>query len=118
MRKRAVAVAHAGYEMQNLTSPLAVAYAAWVAARAKVAAADAAPSRFTDRRSSAVVQAGIDAERALLTAPAADLADIRLRAVIVEQMFADAEDIGPPTDGRHLKMLSVLLREIAEYTPS
>jgi hypothetical protein len=68
-----------------------------------------------------IVAAGSDAliaaEWKLMRTPAETLLHIRMRAEVVQEMFAAADHMGRPTDNRHRLMLGALVSEIQRYTP-
>jgi hypothetical protein len=94
--------------------------AEWLHARAAVAetdsdALDNLPAAKVDKAAAAAVGRLRAAEWKLLQTPAVTFENIRDRAEIVQQMFADADKMGPPTDNRHRLMLSALVAEILDY---
>ena len=89
---------------------LRTVYAEWLRARTKLAELDADGEHDDDMP--AAYDAVVEAERKMLQAPAKGIVDIRIRAEMVQEMFAAADAGGEPTDSRHRLMLSTLVSEI------
>lgn len=53
-----------------------------------------------------------EAERQVIRAPAKNLADVRLRALVMRQIIIDAEELGEPGDNRHHAALDALIADI------
>jgi hypothetical protein len=91
------------------------AYAQWISARAALAKTDTDDGVRDDEAVNALLDKEKEAEWRLIEAPAADLEQIRMRAMAVQQMFNDADFGGPPTDNRHRIMLYRLVSDILRY---
>jgi hypothetical protein len=103
-------------EIPRQPSVFCVAMAQWMKARAAVAARNADPydpdEKDDDEPMAAALLAEHAAEWKLISAPANGIAEIRERAMVVQQMFNFAAWAGKPTDNRHRAMLDVLVAEI------
>jgi hypothetical protein len=101
-------------------SPFLIAYAEWLRARSAMAILNATPIDDDEKNDAAVDTAiGIlaAAEWKLLQTPATSLAEIRRRAMIVQEMFSEEIEACDPTDNRSRLMLATLVSEIRAPIP-
>lgn len=105
--------------MSTEPSKFMVAFAGLQRARADLATLtlNLDSSKESDNKVSEALNALTNAEWNLVRTPADGLAEIRQRALVVQEMFDMAHYDGEPTDNRHRLMLSVLIGEILSPLP-
>lgn len=95
-------------------TPLSLAYAEWMKARARIAEINTLPeSPHSTRAMLSAINAEREAEWRIIGSPSENFVDLKMRAELVGVMFQQAAESGKPTDGRHYVALDVLLAEIA-----
>lgn len=89
----------------------ALAYAAWMKARANLADLETQPN-ISDEEFGEALNRKDEAEWEMIKSPAENFLDIRLRAKAVQAIFEEVEIVGLPGDGRHIAQLNRLVSEI------
>ena len=103
----------------NRPSPMVLAHAEWVQARAALEQVDIdelsrEQPTDDDQLASDALDRVAASEWKIIQTPAQNMLDVRLRAMTLQQVFFDMEMAGEPTDNRHQLMLAALIHDVLD----
>jgi uncharacterized protein Yka (UPF0111/DUF47 family) len=96
----------------NKPSPMHAAYISRFSASQDIHAADRVPGGVPDEEMNRLIDASRDAAWALVRASVERKGDLAVLATAVQEIFAEVDLVGTPSDQVHRAMLDKLIREV------